>query len=209
MILFRNKQFNNVISLGAYCFVASELKRFNIRKKAYPFDWNITTMETVLLLIKNKFEHFNDMNFIKKKEHSEIKTIYDNKYYPHLEFIHDFDEHLSNTVEIKEKYKRRIDRFFNDITQATLFVRYIINRADYKFILQNNKKILKLIKMYNNNNDIVYVMNNNIRRNPVKEIFEYVKLFPVEKDPDYTIAREFFDKNKKLKHFILDGICND
>lgn len=145
----KNEKFDNVISLGAYCFVAQELRRFNIRKKAYLLDWNITNMETVLLLLKNKFEHFNDINFIEKKEHDEIKTIYNNKYFPFLQFIHDYNEHLSNTAEIKAKYDRRINRFFEDIRKPTLFIRYIIDRADYKFVLKNNNKILKLVKMYN------------------------------------------------------------
>lgn len=55
---FKSEKFDNVIFLVAHSFVVSELRHFNIRKKAYSFDWNIITIETVLLLLKNEFKHF-------------------------------------------------------------------------------------------------------------------------------------------------------
>lgn len=51
-------------------------------------------------------------------------------------------------------------------------------------------------------------MNSNIKRNLFKEFFINIKLFPVEKDVDYTISKQFLDKNAELRHFILERVDN-
>lgn len=52
------KNFENIISLGAFCFIAGNLRSLNLRTQAFPFDWNITDMKTVITLLNNNFEDF-------------------------------------------------------------------------------------------------------------------------------------------------------
>lgn len=196
------KKFKNIISLGAFCFVASELRRYEVRKKAYPFDWIITDLKTVIELIENEFLNFTALKYLEKKEENNI-VFYDNNAYSLIRFIHDFNENCDNTVLIQDKYQRRIQRFYQDIKSETLFVRYIINQGEYKYILKKHDKISKLLKSFNSNNDIIYIVNDDIKINYFFNFLKSIKVYSVEKDLNESVAKKFLDKNIKLKKIII------
>lgn len=104
------KNFENIISLGAFCFIAGNLRSLNLRTQAFPFDWNITDMKTVITLLNNNFEDFCNAQYLVKK-YDNKNIFFDNKKYSLLRFVHDFDENLCNINEVEEKYTRRIERF--------------------------------------------------------------------------------------------------
>ena len=49
------------ISLGSTCCISQQLKNFNLRKDAYPFDWvRISNLNNVIKLLENQFSDFLD-----------------------------------------------------------------------------------------------------------------------------------------------------
>lgn len=192
------KKFDNIISLGAFCFIARDLRRYNLRTVAYPFDWNITDIESCISLIDNGFKDFNNTNFLQKNNDSQ-RIFFDNKKYSLLRFVHDYDENLQNATIIKEKYVRRIERFYNAIRSKTLFVRYIINKNEYKYILNNYKKIKNILKKFNKDNNIIFVINDDVKVNKILNLIKGIKLYPVAKDINDTVAKCPLDKNSRLK----------
>lgn len=120
------KKYHHYISLGFFYSVALELERIGLRSTSSPFDWCISNFEGVIEAINNRFvDFFNyDYLFQSDKEHQNyLNTKYN------IWFYHDFDKYHtleSQLQEVKQKYDRRINRFYEDISEPTLFIRYIL-----------------------------------------------------------------------------------
>lgn len=94
------------ISLGSWCNVAINLRRQEMRKKAYPFDFIATVdCEKFLEIFLNDFRYFLDDEYLFIKDSHLF-----NEYY-HIEFPHDFYSDPSSIDQFKKKYERRISRF--------------------------------------------------------------------------------------------------
>ena len=104
-----------LISLGDGCSVALSIKAFGHRNSAYPFDWIVTNIEKLSLLLENDFAFFLDPIYLKKSE--KVAHWVHNDYYD-IDFAHDFylngnsiGNYMSELFEVSAKYKRRISRF--------------------------------------------------------------------------------------------------
>lgn len=156
-------------------------------------------------LIENGFQDFLNFEFLYQDQdnHGYYKNI---KY--GIWFFHDFDKYNSlesQLPKVKERYKRRIERFYKVITNPTLFIRYIssANQEEGKSleldeIERDYEKILKLLKKFNSQNEIVFIANSDISSNKIK-------IFNVEKDKEDSVARMPFEKNAELRNYF-DGI---
>lgn len=94
------------IPLGLGCSVANFIRRTNLRKNAFPFDWTITPMQSALRLIENDFEKFlHRSNLWYGEPNAELridngerlqKSAYGERVWPvictnyNIMFIHDF-----------------------------------------------------------------------------------------------------------------------
>ena len=195
-------KYNNIISLGYFCSTAMEIERLGLRSASYPFDWIVSEdFENVINLIENNFE-----GFLKKEN-----LIYDKFNFKYIDketkiaFFHDFSEKNdfdSDFEQVKCKYARRIERFYNTIKQPTLLIRYISDQNEYNYIAENYNNISELFKTYNSNNEIVFVSNDTIRP-------KSVKVYKVNPDHFDTVARKFLNKNIELKEYILRNISYD
>lgn len=86
------EKYNNVISLGFFCSVASEIEKIGLRSSSYPFDWLISDFKGVIAVIENHFEDF--MSYENMAQHELYPSFYkDTKY--GMQFYHDFDEYHS------------------------------------------------------------------------------------------------------------------
>ena len=184
------KKYANAISLGFFCSVSSELKRIGIRKASYPFDWVISEFETVLNLIENNFIGFLDENqlIVDKDEKEFEKTYVVKNIKNNIKFFHDFANGNSISTQIdrvKEKYNRRIERFYQSINKPTLFIRYVKDRREISYIIDNFEKINKIIKYYNKDNDIIFVCNSDIYNDKINGIYT------VQRDKGDCVARKF------------------
>lgn len=194
--IYRN--YSNYISLGFFCSVAIELEKLGLRDASYPFDWLITSkFEKVIELIDKRFSSFlNYDNLFQNK--NKLNYYLDNE--NSIQFFHDFNyyESLSKQIEsVKEKYKRRIVRFYNDIKQSTLFIRYIYNKEELEYIENNYDYIISVLKKYNIENDIIFIANNDITS---KKIY----IYNVDVDETDSVARCPIEKNLQLYEYFLN-----
>ena len=121
------------IPLGNSCSIAYNLKLLKLRTCAFPFDWvRISNFNNVTKLIQNKFYGFLDSKNFKFKEFSDKfivngkkgSYIYSNDY---CSFYHEFSKLIekSDFNFFKEKYSRRIKRFFEFMNSSNeiIFIR--------------------------------------------------------------------------------------
>ncbi|MBQ7203703.1 MAG: hypothetical protein IJS03_06790 [Eubacterium sp.] len=199
-----NKRYNNIISLGFFCSVAQELEKYGFRNASYPFDWLISDFKGVIEVIERDFKDFLNYDYLSQMAVNPkyyINTAYG------FQFYHDFNAYqpLSTQLnDVRKKYNRRINRFYKNITKPTLFVRYIENEVEFKWIEENYIRIRELLKSFNPNKEIVYITNDEYS----STVF---KAFYVEKDEGDTVARQPFSKSEELMSFFknVDYLNNE
>lgn len=156
------ENFKHVISLGFFCSVSSEMEKIGLRGASYPFDWVISDFKSVIECIENDFDDFLNYNNIVQYE-NERSYYYDKKYKIH--FYHDFSKYIDLNTQldnVKSKYDRRIERFKNDIKESTLFLRYIESNIELDYIEKNYEYIIRLLKKFNSENELILIANNDI-----------------------------------------------
>lgn len=186
------------ISLGYFCSVAIELEKLGLRTESSPFDWVISDFEGVMSAIQNHFEDFLKYEYLvqSKQDHTCYK---DTKY--NIKFFHDFDKYTDlkkQLPKVQEKYTRRINRFFKSITEPTLFIRYISDvetiegvSKELIYIEKNYDCILKTLKSFNENNDILFIANEGV-------LSEKLTIYNVKKDENDLVARNPISQNPFL-----------
>ncbi len=194
-----NKHYINYVSLGYFCEVAQDLEKLGLRNFSSPFDWGISKFEEVLKAINNNFEGFmeyeNLVQDITKRE-----RYYDTNY-KYWSF-HDFDKYLSlekQYKKVKEKYRRRIERFLKNIKSPTLFVHYISSEEidengkskEIKWIEENYNYIFETLKKFNTENDIVFIGDE-------KSCSDIVKVYHVSRDEGDVVCRTPIYSNSEL-----------
>ncbi len=145
------------ISLGSDCSIAYNLQRLNYKKESFPFDWILTKNLAVLednfldflnidfLTVKNKVNFCKiDEVFTDVKENMlRIKNIKYNLY-----FLHDFTS-LEDINIVKEKYDRRINRFFKIMQDENIEKRlYRISKYDEREYIEKILSKFKNWKLY-------------------------------------------------------------
>lgn len=192
------KKYKHIISLGFFCSVALELERINLRDCSSPFDWVISNFQAVLELINNNFDGFICLEYM--QQYCNNPSFYFNKKYD-IHFYHDFDKYKKCEYQIEKinaKYRRRIERFYKNIQEPTLFVRYIKDQKECNYIESNFDEILANLRNYNIENNIIFISNDNI-------ISSNLKIFKVNVDKGDSVARKFLEKNSELKKYL----CSD
>ena len=161
------KTYKNVISLGFYCGPALEIERLGLHNYSFPFDWLITSdFAKVIELVESGFEGFLVYDNLFQEKNVDYRYYYDNVNSIH--FYHDFSGKIPLSGQfgyVKEKYQRRIDRFYKEIKSPTIFVRYCSSEKEIDFINENYGRIDNLIKSHNPQNQIYYIIPSNISFN--------------------------------------------
>lgn len=185
-----NQKFKNFISLGYFCEVAKDLELLGLHNTSSPFDWVISDFEKNIILINNKFNNFMLKNNLEQ-------SINDRNHYCDVKynfyFFHDFSQFKSLDKQydiVHEKYERRINRFFENITKPTLFVRYISDELknstgkakELRYIEDNYDYIINTLKKYNSQNEIIFIANNEVTSSKVK-------IYNVTKDYNDIVSR--------------------
>jgi hypothetical protein len=178
-----------------------ELKRLNRRRCSLPFDWLITPdVKKVIELIENNFQDFLNPEYL--YQFKQNPSFYKNIKYD-IEFYHDFSavkSFKSQIHKITKKYNRRIARFYDVIKEPTLFCRYV-SGDDLSYISENYEYILMTLRRFNSQNEIIFVINNDLL--PLQANFP---IYGVEKDRGDKVSRVFLEKNQALKSFILNNV---
>jgi hypothetical protein len=141
-----------IVSLGDACGIAYQLKKYDLRKTAYPFDWlKIMKWEDLNNVVDDEFtcfynkENFKFKYFSEKfpQEESGTAYIYENN---GILFCHDFNENFEESYQrFIDKYKKRIYRFYELIhsDKEIHFIRY--ETKYYKEITNDISKFIKII----------------------------------------------------------------
>ncbi len=121
------KQYDAIVPIGMTCATASQLKKRNLRRASFPFDWILippeNALQTMVDLIQSRFEAFfekDDLRLNSKESVSGRYLVINQR--TKIEFPHDFftptltDEEFAKN---KEKYRRRIERFYETIEQSS------------------------------------------------------------------------------------------
>lgn len=192
------KTYKHFISLGYFCSTALELEKIGLRSCSSPFDWCLSDWGGVEKAIETHFENFLEYNnlYQDKKDPSHYK---DMEY--GIAFFHDFNKYKPLKEQlpfVREKYNRRIDRFYKNIAEPTLFIRYISNehgREELDYIEENYNRIINLLKSFNKDNDIIFIANSELKST-------IIKIYSVEKDENDIVARWPLEKNEELYSFL-------
>ena len=131
------------VSLGSDCSVALYLRDKGLRTIAFPFDWCVTSMESVLQMIENDFEDFlleTNLVFLqpatRKMVNDEKDTILEDWITPcyckkyHMLIPHDFSARGKEDLsQVKDKYQKRIARMIELLKDPDNSFVFIANDA--------------------------------------------------------------------------------
>lgn len=231
MFFNKKKKYDLVYSLGAYCGTALYMTKHQLRLTSGPFDWlpYIPFEKRIDYIINDfiDFLNFEDLNYIDKKIYKNVDkkhSYYKNKRNGFV-YFHDFPENepLEKSFrQVKERYNRRIERFYKYIYQSEkiLFIWFSqedVNTLDrtlidsYKkikekfdkdidfLIIEQDKNLSKnfIKKCIINKNIVRYYVNSIIYENKNKTILGNDKLIN-KIFSKYSINITFFDLIRKI-----------
>lgn len=199
------------ISLGSCCAVANELLRFGLSDACYPFDWSVIDFKSVMYLINSNFDDF--LNEKRLKQNVTRKHIYADEFRK-IYLYHDFNAYQSLKEQmpaVREKYKRRIARFYESIKQPTLFFRYIYykpsaGQSELSWIEDNIDHIRKSLRTFNADNDIIFIANEGLQSKKIK-LYTVPHNAPIAKGE--VVCRQFVNYNKALKSLLENIECEN
>lgn len=192
------------ISLGYFCSVATELEKLGLRSESSPFDWVISDFEGVIAAVQEHFSGFLDYEYLVQDKSR--REIYKNAKY-NIKFFHDFNKYSSLEKQlpaVREKYNKRISRFYRSITEPTLFIRYISDEKTFNgkatelvWIENNYEQILDILRSYNKENDILFIANEGVSSN----VFP---IYNVKKDKNDVVSRSPIHNNVELYNRFIN-----
>lgn len=193
----RGKKFDSVISLGDFCGPAQEIERIGYRNSSFPFDWLITKdFSKVMRLIETHFENFLEFDNLCQEVDVNPKYYYDGV--NDIHFYHDFcsTEPLQNQLsKVVSKYRRRVERFYNQITKPTLFIRYCQTISDIDYINTNKEFIQSFFKQFNPNNELIFVTHQDVRWG-----------WLIAENEQDIVAKHIFYSLPELKKYVMDNV---
>lgn len=178
MLVSNDWKFNNVVSLGWFCGIAMSMKKNGFRSFSGPFDWYFSDLIGILQNIENDFSEFMLKENLQEvtENNLEFKDIKYGFHYNHEIKQNSTLQH--SYFNIREKYKKRIVKFEDMVQTPTCFIRAIRNSEELQYIRKNYNEILALLKKYNDNNEIIYIISKEILGN-FKDI--PITIFQIEK----------------------------
>ena len=169
-------EINYVIPLGSQCFSSFFLKKYNLKKTSYPFDWIFSSPVVIINILDDKFKKFLNKNYYEIKDEKSKQ----NKHLIYLPELMIFNHRNPYKEEDHLYYKRCIDRFYN-----------VLNKKEKKlFILTSLKNeinnelenicILNHKLSHLTNNYILIVIFQICTGVQSKEIYEYDNMIIIQ-----------------------------
>jgi len=162
------------IPIGSDCNVSHFLRKNNMRVCTFPFDWNCAPLKSVYEILVNNFSSFLEDIFIGERIHRlyfddidqdepkiEREFIYPVICKKYLILLpHDYKSiDGENLVNVKQKYKRRIERFNNYINRDDVEIYMIFDNVDFKLnefqTSVYNKFNIDITLLQNENNNYI------------------------------------------------------
>ena len=143
---------NYIIPFGSNCYIASYLKKNNLKLASYPFDWIFSYPNNIYDILNTNFEYFlNKDNYLYKDENINYNS--HTIYCPNLRM---FNHHNPYKDSDNEYFKRCINRFYNILEkkEMKLFIMMFIEN-NYNNEIKNIIKIKELLDKKINNYEII------------------------------------------------------
>ena len=200
-------KFDNIIPLGDNCAISIILKELGLRKKSYPFDWisHVGPSPTYSILEQNikLFLELLDFGDVENITNKLLGDCIDENNKINGDFI--FPHECGSREEIRNKYTRRLQRLYDDVTDKNnnnLFI--MVTRCCAVDHNVTNKLYDKIISI-NANNKIIFVSGteqNVTQKNNLK--YKYI-FYDGSKiwEPDESIFRP------QLKEFLQNEQANE
>jgi hypothetical protein len=160
-----------MISLGGNCSITYQLNNYNLREKAYPFDWCKISINQLLQVLENNFNNYVETITIKKYSENHDSYLATNIY--NIQFAHEINDY--NLIDFKNSLTNRIQRFqnLNDVTFLRIELEPV--KEDY---INKIEKLVELLSKYASNFIIKLVLKNKININNDKiKVYYYNDLF--------------------------------
>ena len=144
--------FKYYISFGSRCHTSAFLKRNNLKKESYPFDWIYSNLNLILDCLKTNFKYFLDKQYYSiHDENSKLQTHL--LYYPNGTTM--FNHHNPLLEKDYNYFKRCICRLYNILKsdEKKLFM-IIVDENEY-----NEYYSFPDYKLYDHQNDFVNFSN--------------------------------------------------
>lgn len=135
-----------IISLGFHCATASQLEKRRLRRGSLPFDWilqsNPDFLDDVSHFISTDFTDFlghEDLTPVPSLPEEEFTAYKSTKY--EITFFHDFKGNIFSSNQsankkffnqVKDKYERRIKRFFEYLNNSENVLLAFTHNQDVK-----------------------------------------------------------------------------
>ena len=195
-------EFNYTCSLGSFCQASAILKRNNLKKCSYPFDWIFSNYNIILHCIENNFNIFLDKSYYVDIENKLNDNQCGHKFYNSQMFNHR-DVRIENNYNY---YIRCVNRFNNllQLHDKKLFIMIYVNENEIKNdIIKFNKQFSKFT-----NNYILFVIlykRNNKMQNYKFTYIDNIHFLEIEILSD-TNGVEFINEDDNI---YLDNLINN
>lgn len=207
--------YDYVISMGAACFVATELNELKLRNMSSPFDWLIggNFSERADILV-NKFERFIEFEDL-VEIHGSFVSKHFKAYYnvrTGIRFLHDFNK-ISSLEEswqgVNEKYKRRIDRLLEILDKSNrILMIYMEPPIDSNLPCENQSIIDSFEKISNRFEaelKLVYFSQNSKSQSKIEKSILNDKVLKIT--TDYKNGSEIeWRVNRSILQEVLKGV---
>lgn len=164
-VLQGSRSLYEIIPLGTTCTISHYLRGRGLRTKAFPFDWNVTPIQSAIELVKNRFSDFLvtdnliilppsfrllfDESGVELEMKNDIITPVVCKKYNIL-FPHDFPKNYKDSLEsVRAKYSKRIERL-TKLMSSNKHLIFVHHNEDINE-WQKNQYMAALNKTFTNN----------------------------------------------------------
>ncbi len=199
-----NIVFDEIISLGHSCQVATQLKRKGLRESSFPYDWLVSeNMDSIITDFENGFTNFFRLEDLVLDgicdECSRVVDKRTNYIYQHIFQVGlSIEEEFPRVKEILQRRVCRLLHILNDKDKSVLFIRT-------NATLKEQERLNEAIKKYPSNVNVLVI--NHIKDRGIKQIFNGL---------DRICCIEMFDENDNINgkwqgyeeyyDYILGGI---
>ncbi|MCM3197168.1 DUF1796 family putative cysteine peptidase [Priestia megaterium] len=162
--------YDTFFSLGDLCVSAIQLRKNNLRPFAGPLDWvGSSSLSNVNRILQNQFAGFLELQNLRAVTYASDSDLWVFDEIQNIVFNHDFKtdkntlSNLATFPEVKEKYNRRIKRFFEKMesSQRILFIRTeaeleevlilesilsSIVKNDFRILIVNHSNVTEMVE---------------------------------------------------------------
>lgn len=197
--------FDYCISLGSYCAVALSMQRYGLRSSRGPFDWCVSNLESIIKVMDTDFIDFMDRKNLYIAPGDKLIFV-DEKY--GFRFKHDIDSDFEKEYDnIHNKYMRIVNKFLNNISSPTCFIRSVQSLKEVEYINYNNDMIRSVIKKRNPNNDIIFLKSSSINYKIVSDFKSYEMNSDIYLKGIYDMSN-LFQHSQEFMKYCCSGILS-